>query len=318
MNASSARRRGSAWAWSRSLSRSSRSRSTSSGGNVGRSRTSARSSRAGAQPGRRHVDADARGVPAGVGVERGAQPLARLGQADRVVSLGALGQRPRRQDGGAALVRRLVDGTGGQDQRRADQRTAGQVGDEHRQPVVELCPGDGREVVRPRRPGGRALGDDVPVALELVGGGHAATSSSCSASVSASFSASASTASESAGGDLGQVGQDEPVVRPEGRGGDLEDRLRRDREIARQHLVDEARVVEQRRVHRQPVGAFLDPLECPELVRLDQREGAGQLVGAHRLRGQALDLLVQRRLDALDRDARPDRGPAGAGSTRRR
>ena len=168
-----------------------------------------------------------------------------------------------------------------------------------------------REVVRPRRARGRAVRDDVAVALDLVGGGHAATSSSCSAASSASFSASLSTASESAGGSLGQVGQDEPVVGPEGRRRDLEDRLRRHRQVARQHLVDEAGLVEQRRVHRQPVGALLDALEGAELVRLDQGEGAGQLVLADGLRREALDLLVQRGLDALDRDARADRGPAG-------
>ena len=199
MKASSARRRGSALACSRSLRRSSRRRSISSGGKVGWSSTSARSSSAWPQPRRRHVDADARRVPAGVGVQGGTQSLGRLRQADRVVAFGALGEGPGGQHGRPALARRLVDGADGQDDRRARQRPAGEVGDEHRQPVVELRPGDAGEVVRSRLAGCRALGDHVAVALDLVGGGHAATSSSWSRSASVSFSASSSTASESAG-----------------------------------------------------------------------------------------------------------------------
>ena len=48
-----------------------------------------------------HVDPDARRVPAGLGVERCAEPLGRLGQGDRVVALGALGQGPGGEDGRA-------------------------------------------------------------------------------------------------------------------------------------------------------------------------------------------------------------------------
>ena len=83
------------------------------------------------------------------------------------------------------------------------------------------------------------------------------------------------------------------------------------REVARQHPVDETRVVEQRRVHRQPVGALLDPLERAELVGFGQGLGAGQLVVADQLGRQTLELLVEGGLDALDRDARADRRPAG-------
>ena len=46
----------------------------------------------------------------------------------------------------------------------------------------------------------------------------------------------------------------------ERRGRDLEDRLGRDRQVAAQHLVDDTRVVEQRRVHRQPIRPLLDAL----------------------------------------------------------
>ena len=70
-------------------------------------------------------------------------------------------------------------------------------------------------------------------------------------------------------------------------------------------------VVEQRRVHRQPVGPLLDPLERAQLVGLGQRLGPGELVVADELRREPVQLLVERRLDARDRDARPDRRPAG-------
>jgi len=58
---------------------------------------------------------------------------------------------------------------------------------------------------------------------------------------------------------FGDVDQDDPVVGPEDLARDLADALRRDRQVAGEHLVDEARVVEQGRVHRQPIGALLDP-----------------------------------------------------------
>ena len=152
-----------------------------------------------AQPRRRHLDADARRVPAGVGVQGSTQSLGRLRQADGVVAFRALGECPGGQHGRPALARRLVDGADGQDDRRARQRPAGEVGHQDREPVVELRPGDVGEVVRARLAGRRSLGDHVAVALDLVGGGHAATSSSWSRSASVSFSAFSSTASESAG-----------------------------------------------------------------------------------------------------------------------
>ena len=51
------------------------------------------------EPGGRHVDPDGQRVPAGVGVERGPEPFARLDQGDRVVALRALGQGAGRQHG---------------------------------------------------------------------------------------------------------------------------------------------------------------------------------------------------------------------------
>jgi hypothetical protein len=153
----------------------------------------------GAQPRRRHVDADAGGVPAGIGVEGCAQPLARLDQGDGIVSLGPLGQGPGGQDGGPTFLRRLVDRSGRDHDRRADQRPARQVGDQDGQSVVEPGLGQARELVRARHAWCRALGDDVPVEVQAVRSGHAATSSSWSVSASAVSSASVSTTLESAG-----------------------------------------------------------------------------------------------------------------------
>ncbi len=134
-------------------------------------------------------------------MDRGAQPLARLDQRDRVVSLRSLGEGAGGQDGGAALVRGLVHGTDREHHGRADQRSTGQVGHEDREAVVQLASGEVRELVRPRDAWRRTFGDDVPVELDAIGRGHAATSSSLSVSVSVSAfsSASLSTAPESAG-----------------------------------------------------------------------------------------------------------------------
>ena len=111
---------------------------------------------------------------------------------------------------------------------------------------------------------------------------------------------------------LGQIGQDESVLRPEDRGGDRADVLGRHRQVARQHPIDQARVVEQRGVHRQSVGPFLDPLERAEFVGLDQGPGAGQFVVGDELGRESAQLLVERRLDPRRIHARPDRRPARA------
>ena len=91
------------------------------------------------------------------------------------------------------------------------------------------------------------------------------------------------------------------------------------REIARQHSVDQPRVVEQRRVHRETIGALLDALEGAQLVGLGESLRPGQLVVAHELGGQPFQLFVESRLDALDRDTRPDgRPPRAHGRAARR
>ena len=140
------------------------------------------------EPGGRHVDAHARRVPAGLGMERGAKPLGRFGQSDRVVIGRALGHGPGGQHGDAALIRRLVDRADGQDHRCADQRPTGQVDDEDGQAVGEPIAADRGEVVRSRGPRGRPLGDDRAIAFGRVRG-HAASSSSVVSARSASFAA---------------------------------------------------------------------------------------------------------------------------------
>ncbi len=74
----SARRRGSACAWRRSLRRSSRRRSTSRAGNVGSQHDLRQQLQRRRQAVGRDVDADGQGIPAGLGVERGAEPFGRL------------------------------------------------------------------------------------------------------------------------------------------------------------------------------------------------------------------------------------------------
>ena len=115
-----------------------------------------------------------------------------------------------------------------------------------------------------------------------------------------------------------QVRHDGPVVGPEHGRRDLADRLRGHGQVALEHPVDEPRVVEQRRVHREPVGALLDPLEGAELVGLDERPGPDHLVVRDELAPEPLELVVEGRLDPLDRDARPGRRPARRRPTRRR
>ena len=131
----------------------------------------------GRQAVRRYVDADAQGVPARFGVERGAQPLGRLDEGDRLIPLGALGQGPGGQHGGAGLIGRLLSCAAHDDHRRRHERTSGQVDDEDRQAVGQLTPGDRRELVAPWRAGCRPLGHDRAVAGFVDGRAHAATSS---------------------------------------------------------------------------------------------------------------------------------------------
>ena len=146
----------------------------------------------GRQPRRRHVDTDARGVPAGLGVERRTEPLGGLRQPDGVIPFRALGQGTGGQDGRPGVRGRLVGCPDRHDHRGADQRATRQVGDHHGQAVVELRAGDDRERIGPRRAGLRALGDHhVPLGRL---GGHAATSSSTVSRASASSSIAVSSA----------------------------------------------------------------------------------------------------------------------------
>ena len=155
------RRRGgaaSARAWRRSFRRSSRIRSTSDSGNVGWATTSASSSRAGSSRLAGTSTPDRRRVPAGVGVERGAEPLGRLDRARSRRSArcprsgpGPPGpSRPPRAAGSSAAPLRSTSWP-------TDERPAGQVGWSARS---ARCRGrdrsNGREVVGPRMAGRRA------------------------------------------------------------------------------------------------------------------------------------------------------------------
>ena len=197
MKVSSARRRGSALAWRRSLRRSSRSRSTSAAGKVGRRTSSARSARAsGSRSAGTSTPAENASQPASA-CSGGAQPLGRLDQRDRVVVLGPLRECPGGEHRRAGIDGRLVGGTAREDQRRGDQRPAGQVGDEDPQAVVEAMVGDRREVIRSGRAGDGSVGDDGPiprVRRRSAVRAHAATSS-----VSSAASSSARAASSAAG-----------------------------------------------------------------------------------------------------------------------
>ena len=165
----------------------------------------------------------------------------------------------------------------------------------------------GRELVRARGAWLRPVGHDRFVATRIERRAHAATSASSDAPLLLVGRQRHIVCREA----LGQVGQDDPVVGSEDGRGDLADRLRRDREVARQHLVDEVGLVEEGGVHRQAVGPLFDALEGAQLVGLGQRLGAGELVVGHQLGRQAGQLLVQGSLDASDRDPRPDGRPAG-------
>ena len=124
------------------------------------------------------VDADRQCVPAGLGVERRAEALGGLRQGDRVVPFGALGQRPGGEDHGTGLTGRLLDRSAGQDQRRRDERSPGQVRDQQSRAVGEGPSGDRRELVGTRRTRLRTIRQDGAVGTRIGRGAHAATSSS--------------------------------------------------------------------------------------------------------------------------------------------
>ena len=147
------------------------------------------------QPGGRHVDADRDRVPAGVGVERGAQPFRGLDQGDRVVALGPLGQRAGGQDGRTGHVRRLLDRPAGDDHRGRHERATRQVRDHDGEAVRQAAAGDGRELVGARRAGRGSLGDDRTVPRRIGGRAHAATSASVAASPASASSGESATSS---------------------------------------------------------------------------------------------------------------------------
>ena len=172
-------------------------------------------------------------------------------------------------------------------------------------PLDSRAARDGREVVGSRGARLRPVGDD-PAVTWVEGRAHAATSSSLARRVGL-----VRWERHVVGGrSLGQIRQDQPVVRPEDGSSDIPDRLRGHRQIARQHPVDEPRVVEQRRVHRQPIRSFLHALERTELVGLRERLRPGELVVAHELGRQSGQLLVEGRLDPCHRDPGSHRRPA--------
>ena len=149
----------------------------------------------------RHVDPHGVRVPARVGMERRPEPFGRLDERDRVKPVGPLGERPRRQHGGAALEGRLVRRTVAKDELRADEGSTGQVDGQDAEPVGQDRSVEWWEVIGPRlawrRPGGDHHGRSVL--------GHAAVSSSDrSASSAPSGSAGSSgPGASSAGGNAG-------------------------------------------------------------------------------------------------------------------
>ena len=199
--------------------------------------------------------------------------------------------RPRAASTVAPAVRAgLVGGAGPEGERRRDSSRPGIGDDDDPQPVGELRAERVREVVRARMARDGPLGDEL-------GAAHAARRLRRAARRV---------------GRLRDVGQDHAVVGAEHLAGGVADLLGRHRQVARQQRVDQARVVEQRRVHREAVGALLDARERAQLVGLRERLGAGQLVVARQLRREPVELLEIGRLDGGDVDPRPDRRPADA------
>jgi hypothetical protein len=84
---------------------------------------------------RRNVDADARRVPAGVGVERRAEPLRGLDEGDGVEAGRALVIARAARTVAPGVGRRLVGRAVSQDERRRHERSPGQVGDDDADPI---------------------------------------------------------------------------------------------------------------------------------------------------------------------------------------
>ncbi len=116
----------------------------------------------------------------------------------------------------------------------------------------------------------------------------------------------------------GHVRQHDPVLRAEHLGGRGLDLGLACGQVAAELAVDHLRIVEQRRVHRQPIGPLVDPLQGLQLVRLDQRSCPCQLVVRDRFAAKSLQLLLEGSLHACP-DRRPDaRSPDRPRSTPRR
>ena len=192
---------------------------------------------------------------------RRAEPLGGLDQGDRVVALGALGQGPGGED------RRPAVGVGGSSTAplrrtsgRRHERPAGQVGDEDRQAVAEPA--------RARRPGTRT-------ARGAPGVGRSATTETVASCgdllVGAPRRRLASRRRTTARRRPGapRAGRSGRRGCPAGTPPRATSRICSggDRQVARQHPVDQVRVVEQRRVHREPVGPLLDPLAARRAPR---------------------------------------------------
>ena len=146
-----------------------------------------------------HIDTDRQGVPARLRVEAGSQPFAGLDERDRVVSLGSLGQGPCREDRGAGLLGRLVDGSAHDDDGGGHQRPPRQVDDEHGEPVRKPVLGDRGEFVGSWRARFGSVRDDRPVATRLDARTHAATPSVSSAPAGTSAAKAWASASKPSG-----------------------------------------------------------------------------------------------------------------------
>ena len=256
-------------------------------GNVGRRTTSASSSSAGSSR-LAGTSTPRHRVPAGLGVERRAEPLGGLDERDRVVDLGALGQRAGREDRGA---------------RRAPPARRPRRSRSTSDAETSSRPGIG--VTISRRP---FASDERAMNGNSYGRGSPGTGRSATSPVAGHAACLAVAAAPACGRYVRttRLSGAEHVARR------VADLLRRDRQVARQQRVDQLGVVEQRRVHREAVRPLLDPRQRAELVGLDQRLRAGQLVVAAAPRdasrsSSSWSAASTRR----DVDARPDRRPAG-------
>ena len=105
------------------------------------------------QPVGRHVDADGQRIPAGIGVERGAEPLGGFDEGDRVVALRSPRSGPGRP-GPWPRPRSAARRPAADDQDVRPTRAAGRAGRRRgSRGRWRAAAGHGREVVRPRRAG---------------------------------------------------------------------------------------------------------------------------------------------------------------------